>query len=206
MRFVRSLFVVLAAIVLAAVAGEAQGQQMDPYVSCVKCHALPMQQARAQMLGHGYGAPPNPEQVCGACHDTWSHESNPNVPPAWPFFLVNSTGGPGSPLTNACVSCHVVPVNNHPYDVFPYFDATPPPVAPLAPTSVLPLFDAYGNRNQNPYGGGIVCSTCHDPHDPSYAVNGKAAFLRIGSMPTGSPRSAGIATRRSSRRRWAPTS
>ena len=53
MRFVKSLFVVLAAVLAIAVAREARAQQLDPYVSCVRCHALPMQQALAEMQGHG---------------------------------------------------------------------------------------------------------------------------------------------------------
>ena len=43
----------------------------------------------------------------------------------------------------------------------------------------MPLFTSYGTPDQ--YTGGLVCSTCHDPHNPSYPVNGSSKFLRIGS-------------------------
>ena len=181
MRFVKSLFVVLAAVFAIAVAREARAQQFDPYVSCVKCHALPMQQALAQMQGHGSPYPPAPEQACTDCHDTWNHEQNP--PAISGYLLWRSWGGPGSPLANACLSCHTtLPPGHHLYDVFPYFDATPPSNPPLlaqVPTSVLPLFTSYGTPDQ--YTGGLVCSTCHDPHNPSYPVNGSSKFLRIGT-------------------------
>ncbi len=47
-----------------------------------------------------------------------------------------------------------------------------------APTSVLPLFMRYGAPSQTPSSCDLTCSTCHDP---SYPVNGKDSFLRIGS-------------------------
>ncbi len=180
MRFWRSFVGALTVMFVFALAQLAAAQETDPYVSCVRCHALPMQQARASLQGHGTGSLPAPEQACADCHDMWDHEQNPDLPPYQPYFLFMAGSVPGSPLSSVCLSCHTLPAGNHPYDRFPYFDMTPLPFPPLPPTSVLPLFTATGQLNQNPGIGGIVCSTCHDPHDPSYTVMGVAKFLRIG--------------------------
>lgn len=189
MRFVKSLFIVLAAVFVTAVAREAGAQQLDPYVSCVKCHALPVQQAQAQMGGHGYGYPPAPEMACGMCHDTYFHEQNPNEPVFARYLLSpNPIYGPASYLTNFCTICHA-DHHEHKFDELgnPLLEAMPygPPSAlvPGAPTSVLPLFDPWGTAVQDPNAGGMVCSTCHDPHEPSYPYGqyGTPKFLRVGS-------------------------
>jgi VCBS repeat-containing protein len=189
MRTVKFLFVVLAAIFTAAAAREARAQQADPYVSCVKCHALPMQQALAQLQGHGSGYPPAPEQACSNCHETWMHEQDPNAAPYTPYFLWR-TGGSGSLMAQVCVGCHAsLPANHHASDVFPYFDGsapTDPPLLATEPTPVLPLFGLSGEGSQDPYAG-LVCSTCHDPHNSSYLVNGRPSFLRIGSHEQTAP-------------------
>ena len=165
----------------------------------MKCHALPEPQARAQMAGwgqyegHGNMMYPPLEIVCGDCHDTWNHEEDPGLPPYSPYFLWRS-GGPGSPLTNACTSCHGSPHDGgafaHPNDVFPYLDATPPmdaPLLPAPPPSVLPLFQWPGFPVQDPYSAGLVCTTCHDPHVPAYPVNGRSKFLRVGDYENSQP-------------------
>lgn len=186
MRTVRSMLVVLATVLAIAAPRPALAQQTDPYVSCVRCHALPWPQAVAALGDHGLGVPPSPEMACSYCHDTWAHEQDPNAPPPplRPYFWLPPLGGTGSVMTKLCLSCHSAhyPGTSHPNDVIPFFSFPPSTWMPTPPTSVLPLFDMNGSPNQNPAVGGIVCSTCHDPHNPSYPVNYSPKFLRIGTI------------------------
>lgn len=194
MRHLRFAAVVLAAVFLSAAlvvaAPDSVSAQMaeDAYVSCIKCHALPEQQALGQMAGHGIGYPPSPEQACTQCHDTAFHEQNPSVPPPpQQRYFLRQTFGTGTYLTNHCTTCHP---GGHPHELtpepaiegMPYFDGTPNAVLAV-PTSVLPLFDPLGQANQDPYVGGMVCSTCHDPHEPAYPAGAsfRPMFLRAGS-------------------------
>lgn len=163
------------------------------YVSCVKCHALPESQAwgdlvgSGQSQGHGSAFARPLEVVCMDCHDTWNHEQNPGPSPYPPYFLWRSAG-PDSPLTNACTNCHGSPHVAgpfiHPNDFFTYYDETPPawPLLPQPPTSILPLFAWEGFPLQEPVGGGVVCSTCHNPHLPGYPLSGRSKFLRVGDI------------------------
>ncbi|HWR98430.1 MAG TPA: discoidin domain-containing protein [Candidatus Methanoperedens sp.] len=184
MSIARPVLAVLTAALALVGAQPVAAQQTDPYVSCVRCHALPVEQARAQMDRHGYGYPPSPEMACAQCHDIWYHEQNPSAPPLQPFFWAGPLGGPGSTITNMCLgSCHstFLPSESHAYDVFPYFSGNPHGPT-TAPTSLVPLYDFAGAPNQDPYSGGVVCASCHDPHAPSYPVNGSPKFLRVGNV------------------------
>lgn len=178
MRFVKFVLVALSAGFVLAAAQLVPAQQAITYVSCVKCHALPVQQAQGALGPHMLSYPA--QTACGVCHDITFHEADPGAPPPAPYFWSGPPSGPGSFMTNICLSCHTTydPAANHPNDVFPYFGATPLP--PPAPTSVLPLFDPAGMQNQVPFVGGLVCSTCHDPHNPSYVSSFKPQFLRAG--------------------------
>ncbi len=177
MVVVRVVFA-LAALFAFAVPRAGLAQQMDPYVSCVRCHALPVPQAQAAMVGHGTGYPPTPETACAMCHDTYLHEQDPGAPPAQRYFWPGPPLNPASFLSSLCLACHATHLPGHPNDVLPYVSASVPTPAP---TSVLPLFDPSGQANQDPYLGGLVCSTCHDPHEPSFTLNGTPKFLRAGS-------------------------
>ena len=107
MRFVKSLFVVLAAVFAIAVAREARAQQFDPYVSCVKCHALPMQQASAQMQRRTATSIPRRPSKPAPTATTRGCTSRIRLRPrSLPYFLCSAGNGPGSPLANACLSCH----------------------------------------------------------------------------------------------------
>lgn len=191
MSTVRSTLVVLATVLALAAPRPSLAQQTDPYVSCVRCHALPLQQALATLGAHGYGSPAlPPEMACGNCHDTWFHEQDPSAPPLpfQPYFWRLPMGSIGSTMTKLCLSggCHMTydpdASKNHPADVIPFLNFQPSAWPPTPPTSVLPLFDYNGSPNQIPSIGGLVCSTCHDPHTPSYSVNSSPKFLRIGTI------------------------
>lgn len=197
MRLTRLFLAVVAAVLLVALPGASQAQLADPYVSCVKCHALPSAQAQARMAQHGVGYPPVPEMACMQCHDTFAHEQNPSAP-AYPRYFLwpdPTYSGPDSSLTNHCAAtaCHPDHLrhghafdeqNNPLLEKMPY--GTPPMGATAAPASVLPLFDPLGTAVQDRFMGGMVCSTCHDPHEPSYPFGqeGTPKFLRVGSPST----------------------
>lgn len=180
MSIVRFFVVSLASLSVVIAPATLLAQTVNPYVSCVKCHALPTDQACGSLDRHGAGAPPAPEMACANCHDTTQHEQNPTAPPPAPYFWWRPLSGTESLMTQLCLSCHTAynPAANHPNDVIPYNGH---PYGGVPPTSVLPLFQSDGVWNQDPAAAGVVCSTCHNPHLPSFPVNGMPKFLRIGA-------------------------
>ena len=158
------------------------------YATCVECHALPLEQARGQMGMHGvYANPQWPETACNTCHMPVPHNGPSNPPGYWSGPLYPGITPP-SITTQMCSSCHYGIQQVH--EPIHSFDKIPMPLmrqsdgSPITlPTSILPLRQWDGVEDS--YRGGLVCSTCHDPHDPSYQLPGGPSYLRIGSSAAG---------------------
>lgn len=152
------------------------------YADCINCHALPIAQAEGVERHDPYGQPPPGYRQfpCFECHEPTVSSGHP-APPGQPYYWVGPLGSSGSAITQMCTGCHLVPhgVPSHPNDVIPYASNT---LGLPAPTSSLPLFDWSGRKTQSAVAGGLVCATCHDPHDPSYTLltTLRPSYLRIG--------------------------
>ena len=155
MRFVKQLLVILAAVFVAAAARETQAQQTDQYVSCVRCHALPLQQARAQMQQHGLRRSPCSRTGLRQLPRYVVPRTEPGRLPAYAIFSIQSRKRAGLAAVERLLS-RATPVSIPATTritssrILTQTPSSYPPLRPR-PTSILPLFGYWGEPNQDPY-------------------------------------------------------
>lgn len=185
MCFSRGSTVLLVAVVIVSIGLAMPAWAVNNYASCIKCHALPINQAMGQLDFHaGYYLPEFPEGACFGCHMDVPHDEFPPEIYLWNWPLDPFSYPPGpSVITQMCEDCHdgvMAPgPESHPNDVIPYLAASIPDIYP--PNSILPLFKGDGTWNQDPSQGGIACGTCHNAHEPALynSTTGFPTFLRM---------------------------
>lgn len=172
------------------------------YVSCVRCHALPYNQAVGELGRHGSASREavSPDEICQKCHNTTGHADNPEQPPSQPHFMklpVDSTSFTGPPVgMQICLGCHQNEATAergellggstvYYFNIVGYAQGHPMKQGPISGLSGGPYlrYESWsGNRiDRGTSGAWVTCSTCHDIHE-EVPFNLRAGGIVI--MPT----------------------